>query len=126
MEDIDLEIVGLNSSTNGRSCCIHACCGESVAVGDVIRLVKTVVTIDGHDEEAVKCVKVVNGADACTVGFVPRVEAALPKVCSHLNKFAQVKELYHQSTSNYKRRKSHMNHGMAAVALLDEDSGRDE
>ena len=93
MEDMDLEIVGLNSSTSGRSCCIHACCSKSVAVGNVLCLLKTVVMIDGHDKEAMKYVKVVNGANACTVGFVPRVEAVLPKVGSHLNKFAIYQQL---------------------------------
>ena len=126
MDYIDLEIVGLKSATNGRSCSIHRCCGKAVAVGDVLRLVTTVVEVEGKQETAVKCVKVVNGIDGCTVAFVPWVEASLPKVKSHINRFVQVKELYDQSISNYKQRKSHMNLGMAAVVILHEDFGRDE
>ena len=54
----DLEIVGLRSHTNGRSCCVHATCGEHVVEGDVLRLVEDVVEIDGKAETAIKCVKV--------------------------------------------------------------------
>ena len=126
MDYIDLKIVGLKSATNGCSCSIHGCCGEAVAVEDVLRLVTTVVEVEGKQETAVKCIKVVNGIDGCTVAFFPRVEAFLPKVKSHINRFVQVKELYDQSISNYKQRKSHMNLGMAAVVILHEDFGRDE
>ena len=126
MENFDIEIVGLLSPTNGRSCSVHACCGEHVAVGDVLRLVRTIVTIGDKSEIAVKCVKVVNGVDSCTVGFIPRVEASLPKISTHINKFVMVKELYHNAKSNYKRRKSNMNRGVAAAVLLDENAGRDE
>eukprot|EP00977_Amphora_coffeiformis_P003376 scaffold624_cov176-Amphora_coffeaeformis.AAC.8 len=59
----ELEIVGLKSSTNGRSCCLHVCCGEEVVVGELLRLVKCAVSVDGVVEEAVKCVKVVGGMD---------------------------------------------------------------
>ena len=68
----DLEIVGLNSSTNDRSCCQHKTCGEHVVVNDVLRLVNCVVTINGRAEEAVKLVKIADGSDTCTVAFVPR------------------------------------------------------
>jgi len=74
----DLEIVGLKSSTNGRSCCLHSCCGEEVTIGTILRLVKCTVAVDGTVEEAVKCVRVIEGIDGCTVGFVPRVLMKCP------------------------------------------------
>lgn len=117
----DFEIVGLNSSTNGRSCCLHDCCGQDVEVGDVLRLVKCSVSVDGVVEEAVKLVKVVDGVDQCTVAFVPRVLMNLPAVKKQLNKFVQVSELYDSSTSTYKKDKSYKNCGMASVATLDEE-----
>jgi hypothetical protein len=46
--DYDLEIVGLRSGTNDRSCCQHEICGAQVLVGDVLRLVKCIVTINLH------------------------------------------------------------------------------
>lgn len=125
MADI-LEIVGLYSDTNGRSCSVHAICGDHVNVGDVLRLVATVVDYKGSLEPAVKCVKVVDGTDACTVAFVPRNLSDLPKVKEHLNKFVQVTELYAESKNTYKRSKAKANYGVAAVRLLSEEKGRDE
>lgn len=115
----DLEIVGLYSSTNGRSCTRHETCGEHLSVGDLLRLVKCVVTIKGKTEEAVKLVKIADGTDTCTVGYVPRVSSNLPKVMRNINKFAQVVEIYRDSENTHKRRLANQNHGMASVVLLD-------
>ena len=122
----DLEIVGLESSSNGRSCTIHRACGMGVAVGDVLRLVRCTVSVNRETEEAVKCVKVVDSVDTCTVAYVPRVQARLAKVEGHINKFVQVVELYDGSANAYKQAKSTSNHGMASVAFLKEDQFRDE
>ena len=121
----DLEIVGLKSATNGRSCCFHRCCGEEVKLGTILRLVKCTVTVDGVAEVAVKCVLVNEGIDGCTVAFVPRVLAKLPIVQKQLNKFVVVTDLYDQSPNKYKKDKSFKNSGMAAVVTLDEE-GREE
>lgn len=121
----DFEIVGLQSSSNGRSCTIHECCGGDVDVGDVLRLVACTVAVDGVVEEAIKVVKVVEGVDQCTVGFVPRAFKDLPNVKNQLNKFVQVCELYKDSQNRYKRDKSNKNYGMARVSTLDEE-GQDE
>ena len=117
----DFEVVGLQSSTNGRSCTIHECCGEDVGVGDVLRVVPCTVAVDGVVEEALKVVKVVEGVDSCTVGFIPRVLMSLPAVNKHVNKFVQVSELYKDSSNGYKRDKSYKNCGMARVSTLDEE-----
>jgi hypothetical protein len=119
-ESPDLEIVGLDSSTNGRSCTCHATCGEYVAVDDVLRLVKCVVTIQGLTEDAVKLVKIKDATDSCTVAYVPRAATRLPKVTRNINRFAQVVKLYKDSTSSYKCRMSHQNKGMASIVFLDE------
>ena len=121
----DLEIVGLKSATNGRSCCFHRCCGEEVKLGTILRLVKCTVAVDGVVEEAVKCVLVNEGIDGYTVAFVPRVLAKLPIVQKQLNKFVVVTDLYDQSPNKYKKDKSFKNSGMAAVVTLDEE-GRAE
>ena len=123
---MDIEIVGLSSNTNGRSCTLHAVCGDAVEVGDVLRLVPCVVTINHETEEAIKVVKVVDGVDTCTVAFVPRVQSSLPGVKGHTYKFVQVIELYSKSDSPYKRSKSQSNRGMARVSLLDPEEGRNE
>ena len=117
----DFEVVGLQSSSNGRSCTIHECCGEDVGIGDVLRLVGCTVAVDGVVEEALKLVKVVDGIDCCTVGFVPRALMNLSSVKNQVNKFVQVSELYKDSPNGYKRDKSYKNCGMARVSTLDEE-----
>ena len=117
----DFEIVGLLSSSNGRSCTLHDCCGQDVNVGDVLRLVGCTVSMEGRVEDAVKLVKVVDGLDLCTVAFVPRVLMSLPAVKNQMNKFVQVSELYRDSDNTYKRDKSYKNCGMARVSTLDEE-----
>ncbi len=116
--DIGFEIVGLLSSSNCRFCCSHRICGEHVFVGDVLRLVRTMVHVDDKTEEAIKLVKLIDGADGCTVGFIPRVQSRMPKIQADINKFCIVQELYKFSPSSYKRKKGERNHGMASAILL--------
>ena len=106
MKDFDIEIVGLLSSIYGHSCSVHACCGKHVDVRDILRLVRTIVTIGNKSEIAVKCVKVVDRVDSCTVGFIP-----MPKISTHINKFVFMKKLY--------------NNPHRAV-LLNKNAGQDE
>ena len=89
----DGEIVGLYATNNGRTCVTHACCGEHLQPGDLIRFKFTVVDVDGSLEEAVKAVCVRDGTEMFTVGFLPR-----HIVTSHKDNFfglfAQIIELY--------------------------------
>ena len=91
-----LEIIGLDSNTNGRSCTAHDVCGEHVAVGDALCLVRCIIAHNDVDEVAIKCVKIIDGVDTCTVAYVPRILMQLPKVQAHINKFVQVSELHSQ------------------------------
>lgn len=116
----DLEIVGLFSSTNGRSCSAHQCCGKEVKKGDILRLVKTVVTVNMAPEEAIKLVRIIDGVDGCTVAFVPRVWTNLNMVKRNINKFVVVQELYEHSSNVSKRMKSKRNLGVAGCIYLDE------
>jgi hypothetical protein len=116
--DVDLEIVGLLSNTNGWCCSVHTICGESIDVGNVLRLVPTVVYVCGILEQAVKLVQIDDGIEGCTVAFVPRLLIGLPVVQRNVNEFCIVKELYCDSRYAYKRCKSHRNLGMAGVVLV--------
>jgi hypothetical protein len=119
--DYDIEIVGLQASSNGRSCVQHKVCGEHVVVGDVLRLKRCVVTVDGGVEEAIKLVKIADGSETCTVGFVPRAYSHNPKIVNNISKFVQVIEIYSQNSLNtYKRRLAHQNKGMASASFLDD------
>jgi hypothetical protein len=115
---IDLEVVGINGISNGRSCCQHDCCGASLSENELLRLVKCVVTINKKTEEAVKFVRVTADGDGCTIGFLPRVWLNHPKVAQNINNFCIVCELYDYSENKCKRLKSHRNAGMAGVILL--------
>jgi hypothetical protein len=53
----DLEIVGLHKSNNGRSCNEHPICGSFLEEGDLVCLERTMVSVDGRMEAAVKVIK---------------------------------------------------------------------
>ena len=86
-----------------------------LAVSDLVRLVKTVVEVNGVPEEAINIVKIASGVETCTVGFVPRVMAKMERTQLQVAKFAQVVELYKDSLNTHKRRMSHQNCGMALL-----------
>jgi hypothetical protein len=114
----DFEIVGLQKKTNGRSCCQHEFCGLHLRVREVVRLVRTIVDVEGGAEEAIKLVRIMDGADGCTIGFIPRVQGNLPKIQTAINTFAQVMEIYESSGNSYKQAKSKRNSGMACCVIL--------
>jgi hypothetical protein len=113
-----IEIVGLHSCYNGRSCCMHETCGEHVKVGDLLRPLPTVVTINGKPQEAIKLVRLMDGADGCTVGCTPRILMDLPRVQRNISDFMQVKELYRDSTNSFKRHKDNHDMGCASCYFL--------
>ena len=78
-----VEIVELRGDSNGRSCMRHEVCGASVKVNDILRIKKTVVSINEELQEAVKFVTINDMAEACTVGFCGK---ALRKRLSDENK----------------------------------------
>ena len=121
-----LEIIGVESDTDGRSCTVHETCGDNMEVGDVSHLVECVISCNGVNKIAMKCVKVMDGQDTCTIAFLPRVLASLPKAQQHLNEFVQASELCNNSKNTCKRAKSHANHRMALVEMPLEDIGRTE
>jgi hypothetical protein len=65
----DGEIVGLESSTNGRSCGSHECCGKYLCVGDFVRFRLVILEGDGdgQDTEVTKVIKIKDGTEACHV-----------------------------------------------------------
>jgi len=52
----DGEIVGLGSSSNGRSCQQHGTCGSAIVIGSLIRFRSCVVDIDGAVEEVLNII----------------------------------------------------------------------
>jgi hypothetical protein len=70
----DGEIVGLEFSTNGRSCGSHECCGKHICVGDLVRSRLVIIEgdVNGQDTEAMKVIKIKDEMEACHVGFLQR------------------------------------------------------
>jgi hypothetical protein len=86
-----------------------------VEVGDILRLVLVNVSVreDNEPEEAITMVKVVDGTDTCTVGFVPRAFACLEGIKKMVNNCCIVLEVYNKS-NKYKQLLSNKNfwHGI--------------
>jgi hypothetical protein len=116
-----VELYGLLGCTNGRSCERHTCCGESVILGDILRIKRTVVTINGSLDDAIKFVSIVDGCEKCTVGFVSK--ALFSNMSALTDKFVEVVEFYGTSPNSFKRRKSNSNKGMALCRLVDSVEG---
>lgn len=90
-------------------------------MGDVCRLVKCNVLIQGIPEEAIKVVKVVDGSDACMVAFVPRSFQSMERIYSHIGGLIVINEIYKDSLNPYKQRLATNNKGMASASLVNEE-----
>jgi hypothetical protein len=115
----DGEIVGLLESSNGRSCASHECCGKHIFPDDLVRFRLAVANVEGRIEQAIQVVRVRDGSESCTIGFLPRNLVKSDKD-KYVGKFAQIIELYENSENEVKRRKSHRNRGAASFRLLDD------
>jgi hypothetical protein len=114
----EFEIVGLFEDSNGRSCERHRVCGDTVRVGDVLRMKKTIVEYNGKVSEAIKFVSIVNGCESCTVGFLSKYLVARATAEGCQDCFVKVIRLYATSENRIECRKSHNNRGMALCALI--------
>jgi hypothetical protein len=113
------EIVGMYGDSNGRCCADHDECGRHLRVGDICRLVRTQVRINNEEEDAIALMKLIDGSEACTAGFIPRPMLKKKIVLRNVEKEVQVLEIYDQSENTTKRRMAKRNHGMASVFPLD-------
>jgi hypothetical protein len=119
----DLQFVGLYGTTNGRTCERHDCCGKYVTLGDLVRLKRTVVRVsrdgEARDEEAIAVVKIEDGFESCTIGFIARNQMTLPRVVASVNKLCILSEIYEASENKYLRGVSKRNLGMGGLDLVD-------
>jgi len=120
---IVVDVVGIHSSTSGRSCDEHECCGVLVKPDVVVRfrVVQLERTNDpeGETEATAIAVHVVSGGlDTCRVGFLGR----------HLIKYhdeydarlAQITEVFDEhSESPSDRQKHHRMMGCARATLIE-------
>ena len=112
-----VQIVGINSHTNGHSCEEHHTCGCVLEEDSLIQLQKHQVYINGHEQSAVGVYWVSDGMDRCLVGYLHRHQV------KHLNKLegalCQVTEVYSDnSDSPTKWHKHKKNFGCAIAAIV--------
>jgi hypothetical protein len=115
----DFEIIGLHASANHRSCKRHQVCGQHVFRNDTLRLLPCLLEKTGHEPEAaIKLVKIEDGHETCTVAFMSKSYAMMPKIYNNINQFATVLELYSDSPSPFKQHMSEKQFGMASCRFL--------
>ena len=112
-----VEIVGINSHTNGHSCEEHHTCGCVLAEDTLVRLRKHQVYINRYEQSAVGVYWISDGVDQCLVGFLHHHQV------KHLNKLegalCQVTEVYSDnSDSPTKHHKHKKNFRCAIVAIV--------
>ena len=112
-----VEIVGINSNTNGHSCEEHHTCGCVLEEDCLVQLRKRQVYINGHEQSAVGVYWVSDGMDQCLVGYLHHHQV------KHLNKLegtlCQVTEVYSDnSDSPTKWHKHKKNFGCAIAAIV--------
>ena len=112
-----IEIFGIESPTNGRSCEEHDVCGSVLQDDVVVRIRKVQVVIEEKEETAIAVFWVSDGADRCRVGYLPKFHVKHWKLLE--GALAQIIEVYHEdSDSPTKRQQHHRNSGCAVAALI--------
>ena len=112
-----VEIVGVNSATNGRSCEEHPICGEVVIEDMVLCLRKVQVLINQQEKSAVMAFWVLDGIDCCHIGHLPK--AYVKKWKQYEGALGQVVEVYSgDSDSPTKHQKFHRNHGLTVGVII--------
>ena len=112
-----VEIVGINSTTNGRSCEQYHTCGCVLEEDTLVRLRKRQVYINGCEQSAVGVYWVSDGMDQCLVGYLHHHQV------KHLNKpegaLCQVTEVYSDNSDSPRKQHKHKkNFGCAIAAIV--------
>ena len=67
-----VDIVGINASSNGRSCEEHKVCSSVLKLDSLVRFSKVQIIVKGKDKTALVAYWITDGVDHCHVGFLPR------------------------------------------------------
>lgn len=117
----DGEIVGLHINNHGRSCDDHNTCGNHVSVGDIVILRLSTVIFNedtAEEEECFKAIKIDDGLETCTIGFLPRHFVYGPRKDDFNGKYCKVLELYKDSTESVKTRKNLRLNGVCSFKFI--------
>jgi hypothetical protein len=72
-----------------------------------------------RDEDAIAIVRIEDGVESCTVGFIARVQMHAPKDVWSVNMFCVVAEFHNILDIRYIRGIAQRNYGMAGLNLVD-------
>ena len=112
-----VEIIGVNSPTNGQSCEEHPICGEVVIEYVVLHLRKVQDLINEQEQCAIAAFWVSDGIDHCHVGYLPKAYVKNWKQFD--GALVQVVEVYSgDSDSPTKHQKFNRNHGLAVGVII--------
>ena len=115
-----IDIVGTETSENGRSCHVHEVCGEQLVPGTKVRIRKetTISPITGDEEDCLVAHVVGDGVMTCKVGYLPR-HLAIRRADDYNGMYARVVEVYSPRSLNItKRQKRHRNLGCCVAKVL--------
>ena len=93
-----VEIFGIQSPQNGRSCKEHPICGRVLQEDSVVRFRKVQVLIEGKKESAIAAFWVSDGVDRCRVGYLPKYHVTHWK--SLEGALAQITEIYTEDSNS--------------------------
>ena len=93
-----VEIFGIESPTNGRSCKEHRICGCVLQEDSVVHFRKVQVLIEGKEESAIAAFWVSDGVDRCRVGYLPKFHVTHWK--SLEGALAQITEIYTEDSDS--------------------------
>jgi hypothetical protein len=99
-----IEICSLNASSNGCSYTSHETCGFFVKFNNTLRLKESIVIVENQPEPTIKLVKISEGCETCTIGFIPRIYFRLQKVKNFTNGLLHIVLLYKDGTTYKKTR----------------------
>jgi hypothetical protein len=113
---ITIEIVGTESSTQGRSCDEHCTCGSVLEEGKVVRIRCVQIVKDGKEEAALAVYHVWDGIDSCRVGFLKH------HLLKHWKRYdgvlAQIIDVYSKESESNSRRQFYHNKGCCVAAII--------
>ncbi len=117
---VTVEIVGIDASSNGRSCHQHDACGSVLDGNVVVRLRKVqIMESSGREETVIAAYLASDGIDPCRVRFLQR--HFVPHTRSFDGVLVRVTEVYSiTSKSLIKRKKCRHNIGCCLAALISE------
>ena len=112
-----VEIVGVNSPTNGRSCEEHPICGEVVIEHVVLHLRMVQVLMNKQEQSAIAAFWVSDGIDCCRIGYLPK--AYVKNWKQYDGALVQVVGVHSgDSDSPMKHKKFHRSHGLAVAVII--------